>query len=146
MSSIQRASSSVSQGNAYYVNVAVVTDASGSSDFLNIDGSGFAPKGLRSAPNAAGVYQPGSVVVRDLGKTIRVPAQAGPGIGSSNQQQILRKVQRFDAGAATGATWPVSNGFTGFNDGVGGGVDTPSTGFESFYISLLNGKFVRLSM
>jgi hypothetical protein len=63
--------------DAFFINVQVVA----ATDFLNAAGAQFSP-----APTANTAV--GSVLLRDMGKTIRTPAQ-GP---TSGNQLILRKV------------------------------------------------------
>jgi hypothetical protein len=63
--------------DAFFINVQVVA----TTDFLSATGSTFSP-----APTANTAI--GSVLLRDMGKTIRTPAQ-GP---TSGNQLILRKV------------------------------------------------------
>jgi hypothetical protein len=130
MSSTVRATSSVRQGNTYFTNIATVA----TTDLLDATGA------TTVVVNNAGAWQTGTigtVVLRDLGKTVRVPATSN---GSGNYQRILRKVQRVDVGAQTSTAFPVSNGFVGFNEGVGGAADAGSgnnpSGFETFYIQI----------
>ena len=119
------------QGNAFYINIDTIVNGAGG-DAFDSNGTAVAVTGL-PASNALG-----TLVVRDLGKTVRVPGtSSGSGSGS---QRILRKVQRFDNVAATTGTFPVTNGFVGFNEGVGGAADSGSgalpSGFQTFYIDL----------
>jgi hypothetical protein len=120
MSSVVRSPSTVNQGVAYLINVGTVANGTNTFDST---GATVTVVGL-AASSAAG-----TLVVRDLGKTVRVPATSN---GSSTNQRLLRKVQRVDGGAATDATWPVTNGFVGFNEGVGGS----TSDYASFYIEL----------
>jgi hypothetical protein len=128
----------VNQGSAFYVNVvAISTVAAG--DCYDATGTAFALGAPAPDAPAAGTF-----VVRDLGKTIRVPAQSSSG----TVQRVLRLVQRLDAGARTAGAFPVSNGFVGFNDGVGGAAASGSNanGYQTFYIDVTEGKFARLSL
>ena len=105
-----------------YVNI-IALGATTSADTFDATGATVTVVGLGASSSS------GTLVVRDLGKTVRVP---GTSNGSSSYQRILRKVQRVDANAATEATWPVTNGFVGFNDGVGGS----TADYASFYIEM----------
>jgi hypothetical protein len=131
---------STTQGSSFFINIAAVQVGV---DTLDATGAAITPAGM-SGPFAAG-----ALVVRSLGKTVRVPATS---TGNSSGQRILRKVQRFDAGADTTATWPVTNGFVGFNEGVGGSDNGVVSGFQTFYIEASGhpasgavAKFARLS-
>lgn len=119
------------QGSSFFVNLLTITNGT---DTFDSTGAAATLTGL---PNS---FTIGGLVVRDLGKTVRVPAQSD-GPNTTANQRILRKVQRVDANAATGQQdFPVTNGFTGFNEGVGGGADSGSgnlpSGFHTFYIDL----------
>lgn len=129
---------STTQGSSFFINVAAVQTGV---DTLDATGASVTPAGM------SGSYAAGALVVRSLGKTIRVPAQ---GNGNNTAQRILRKVQRFDPTCDTTATWPVTNGFVGFNDGVGGADNGVVSGYETFYIEASgsvsgSAKFARLS-
>jgi hypothetical protein len=129
--------STVVQGNAFFINIAAITAA----DLLDQDGvqtSVGGPAGWQTGAL-------GAVVLRDLGKTVRIPATNAYG----SYQRVLRKVQRVDTPALTSSAFPVTNGFVDFNEGVGGA----AADYESFYINVTpaaasgNGtqpKFVRL--
>jgi len=105
MSSVLASSANVKQGNSLFVflSAPAVTDlltATAGNAFTTVP-----------TPLAAGA------VLRDMGKTIRVPAT----LQSGSHQEVLRKVQLFDAAVETGLVNGVpANGFVGFNEGVGG--------------------------
>jgi hypothetical protein len=131
---------STTQGSSFFINIASIQVGV---DTLDATGAAITPAGM------SGTIAAGALVVRSLGKTVRVPAQ---GNGNSTSQRILRKVQRFDPGADTTATWPVTNGFVGFNEGVGGSDNGVVSGFQTFYIEASGclgtgavAKFARLS-
>ena len=117
------------QGSKFFVNIGSVT--------VNVDT--FDSTGAVTSPTGfpSGAQTIGQLVVRDMGKTVRVPATSN---GNNTTQRILRKVQRIDSIASTDATWPVTNGFVGFNAGVGGAADSGSgtnpSGFQTFYIEV----------
>jgi hypothetical protein len=119
-----RAFSSTVSGRSYFINIANVVN--GTNTFNESGAAVFIPS-FGSATAAAG-----TLVLRDMGKTIRVPGTSN----ASGPQRIMRKVQRFDGAAATTASWPVTNGFVGFNGGVGGAGADAVTGFETFYIEM----------
>jgi len=120
-----RGLSNTLQGNSFFINITAFTPGV---DSLDATGAPTTVTGLQGAQAA------GALVLRDMGKTIRVPAQSN---GNNTSQRILRKVQRFDGGADTQATWPVTNGFVGFNNGVGGAADSATTGgYQTFYVEL----------
>jgi len=129
MSSTVRATSSVRQGNGYFTNIATVA----TTDLLDATGAAATVGG----PAGWQTGTIGTVVLRDMGKTVRVPATSN---GYGNYQRILRKVQRVDPSAQTSTAFPVTNGFVGFNEGVGGSADAGSgnnpSGFETFYIEI----------
>jgi len=129
---------STTQGSSFFINVASINNGT---DTLDATGAAVVIAGM------PGTFAAGALVVRSLGKTVRVPGQ---GNGNSTAQRILRKVQRFDPGADTAASWPVTNGFVGFNDGVGGIDSGVVGGYETFYIEASgavsgSAKFARLS-
>jgi hypothetical protein len=129
---------STTQGSSFFINIVSVQVGV---DTLDVTGAAITPAGM------SGVIAAGALVVRSLGKTVRVP---GGSVGNSTSQRILRKVQRFDGGADTMATWPVTNGFVGFNEGVGGSDNGVVSGFQTFYIEASGhtataAKFVRLA-
>jgi hypothetical protein len=129
---------SASQGRNFYINILTLA----ATDLLDANGA------QATISNNVGGWQTGTignVVLRDMGKTVRIPANNATG----SAQRVLRKVQRVDTACLTSSAFPVTNGFVGFNEGVGGA----STDYESFYINITpaaasgNGtqpKFVRL--
>ena len=147
MSSAGRTTSSVAQGNAFFINVVSLL----ANDMLKADGSTATVAGRATAAFTAGAV--GTVVLRDMGKTVRIPPQSNA--ASNTVQRVLRKVQYVDNLAMSGLTAGVpTNGFINYNEGVGGGVaDAGLTGFQSFYIEITpisSGtglpKFARLSI
>ena len=144
MSSAIRSTSSVSQGNAFFINVAVLADT----DFLTANGvkanfTGAAD--IASAGSGAG-----GVVLRDMGKTVRIPATNPTG----SYQRVLRKVQYVDTRYLTPLVAGAPANFINYNEGVGGTPDAGLTGFQSFFIEITavpSGavsvpKFARLSV
>lgn len=117
------------QGSKFFVNLQSVQV---NVDTFDSTGALVSPTGFPAAAQTIG-----QLVVRDMGKTVRVP---GGSNGNNTTQRILRKVQRIDSNASTDASWPVTNGFVGFNAGVGGAADSGSgnnpTGFHTFYIDV----------
>ena len=103
----------------FYVNTVTITantGGAGTSDFYNSSGVGIA-----IAPaSSADALTAGLVLVRDMGKTVRINSTAG-GLGV----RLLRKVQRVH--------------FSGLltNEGVGA-TSTESPQYGVFYIELLN--------
>ena len=103
----------------FYVNTVAITAntaGAGTSDFYNSSGVGIAIAPVASAD----ALTAGLVLVRDMGKTVRINSTAG-GLG----QRLLRKVQRVH--------------FSGLlaNEGVGA-TSTESPQYGVFYIELLN--------
>jgi len=130
-----RGLSNTLQGNSFFINITSFTPGV---DSLDATGTATAVTGLQ------GVQEAGALVLRDMGKTVRVPATSSSG----TTQRILRKVQRFDGGADTTGAFPVTNGFVGFNEGVGGAADSASAGgYETFYVELsgFNGSTTRFA-
>jgi len=124
--SASRASSNTAQGNSFYINIGPVVNGTNT---FNKDGAGVAVVGFPSS----GTLTAGLLIVRDMGSTVRVPATSA---GTGTRQRVLRKFQRVDANAASTASWPVTNGFVGFNDGVGGAFSDNVAGAETFYIEV----------
>jgi hypothetical protein len=92
MSSVMRTSVSTGRNSQYYVNNQTLTSASGvTSDTLNEAGVGI------SIDTGDGLLI-GAVVVRDMGKTVRLPVATG---GGSYAIRTLRKVQRITQAAVT---------------------------------------------
>jgi len=119
-----RAFSSTRQGNSFFINIANVVN--GTNTFNESGAAVFIPS------FGTGTATAGTMVLRDMGKTIRVPGTSN----NTGPQRIMRKVQRFDGAAATTASWPVTNGFVGFNGGVGGRDSDAVAGFETFFIEI----------
>ena len=89
-----------------------------------------------TADATAGTAQGVGTIVRDMGKTIRVPGASGV---TGTSQRILRKVSKITRGAQTPVTAnvPVSS-FVGFSQG---GEDTTTV----FYIDLYDAEWASLS-
>lgn len=126
----------VRQGSAFYVNIATVatTDA--------LDATGTTAANTHLGSGAAG-----TVLLRDMGKTVRVAAQASTNhVTNAPVSMILRKVQLVKNSSTMSATTtaPLSS-FVAVNDGVGGEV---ANGFDTFFIQLcpVNSKWARLSL
>ena len=119
-----RGLSNTLQGNSFFINITAFTPGV---DSLDATGTATTVVGLQGAQAA------GALVLRDMGKTVRIPGTANSG----SVQRILRKVQRFDGGADTATAFPVTNGFVGFNNGVGGAADAAGAGgYQTFYVEL----------
>ena len=128
MTSVLRSTDNVKQGSAFYINILRVSDwmirdekgeSLNGSDYINW------PVGF---PRDQG-WPPGSLVLRDMGKTIRLPVQ---GLKSKNDcQRILRKVQYIDNTASTVPVPPPN--YVNYNEGVAG---NSKGNFISFYIEL----------
>lgn len=131
MSSATRSAANTEQGNRFFINVAAVTSAAGSGHVYNATGAQVALVG--TAQLAA---NPGAVLVRDMGKTIRIAAQGATAHAASvSVAQVLRKVQLVRATVDSemgSANVPLSS-FIGLNEGVSGNADNS---FETFYIQL----------
>ena len=130
MSSVARSPSYTSQGDAYFVNITPfwpsyhALDASGNE--VVVDGVDY-----------SGSYPAGSMFLRDMGKTIRVPGQTLDAVWAG-RLRTLRKVQVV--GQSNQVGFPVTNGFVDYNEGVSGAQDVfigalPS-GYATFYIDL----------
>lgn len=135
-----------SQGGAFFVNLTAFTAANHAYD---ASGNNVEVAGVNG-----GAYAAGELLVRDLGKTIRVPGQTIDGVWNG-RTRILRKVQIV--GQANQVGFPVTNYFIGYNEGVSGAQDVfqgalPS-GYSTFYVDLNNQndnqkkvRFARLSV
>ena len=87
-----RVKANTERGSQFYVNNQTLTSASGTtSDTLNEAGVGIA------IDSGDGLLI-GAVVVRDMGKTVRLPVATG---GGSYGIRTLRKVQRITSAAVT---------------------------------------------
>jgi hypothetical protein len=130
MSSVVRGPKNTEQGNAYFINITSVNqwqirDENGL-HYYNSN-TGIYPSGVGLGPWAAG-----ELVLRDLGKTIRIPGNGDQTKSANNNQRVLRKVQRLDVNAMT----VLPTNFVGLNEGVGGTTGDGAAGFETFYIEL----------
>jgi hypothetical protein len=139
--SSSRALANVRQGSAFYVNIVTVTAAD------SYDATGVVANVAHCAGNA------GTVLLRDMGKTVRVAAQSNTNhVASAPISLVLRKVQVVrptDASSMSATTTAPLSSFVGLNDGVGG------TAYDVFYIELCpasngaaadGGKWARLSL
>ena len=144
MSSVARSPQNTSQGDAFFVNLTTFTPTLHT---LDASGNPVEVAGIQYGSS----YSAGALFLRDMGKTIRVPAQTIDAVWSG-QQRTLRKVQVV--GQGTSGPFPVTNGFIGFNSGVSGSADaltgTLPSGFATFYIDLAGQNygcnFARLSV
>ena len=130
----------VNQGSAFYINVV----ATAATDAYDATGAAAAGSSVTGALTAAAA---GAVLVRDMGKTIRIAAQGATNhYGSVSVAQVLRKVQLVRATVDSdmpGANVPLSS-FIGLNEGVSG---TAANAFETFYIQLSPvSKWARLAL
>lgn len=118
MSSVVSSVASPAHGARFFVSLA------SSSNIYTADGTTASAQGV-------------GVIVRDMGKTIRVPGSSGV---TGTSQRILRKVSKITRGAQTlvTASTPVSN-FVGFSQG---GEDTTTV----FYIDLYDAEWANLSV
>jgi hypothetical protein len=85
---------------------------------------------------AASSGLPGAVLVRDMGKTVRIAAQGATAHAASvSVAQVLRKVQlvRATVDSEMGAANVPLSSFIGLNEGVSGNA---ANSFETFYIQL----------
>jgi hypothetical protein len=113
--SVLRTSANTERGSHYFVNTTTVVSASGStSDFYNEAGTGI------TIDTGDGLTV-GLVLLRDMGKTVRLPVATG---GGSYAIRTLRKVQRVTQAAVTTT-----------NDGVIATAGA-SPQYGAFYISL----------
>lgn len=131
---------SVRQGSAFYINVA--TTAAGDA----YDATGAAATLSSATTGVAGAA--GAVLVRDMGKTVRIAAQGATAhVASASVALVLRKVQLVRGGPVDSnmgdANVPLSS-FVGLNEGVAG---EAANGFETFFIQLSPAsKWARLSL
>jgi hypothetical protein len=110
-----RVKANTERGSQFYVNTTTVVSASGNtSDFFNEAGTGI------TIGDGDGLTV-GLVLVRDMGKTVRLPVATG---GGSYGIRTLRKVQRV-----------VQSAVTTTNDGVNAAAAT-SPQYGAFYISV----------
>jgi hypothetical protein len=110
-----RVKANTERGSQFYVNTTTVVSASGNtSDFFNEAGTGI------TIGDGDGLTV-GLVLVRDMGKTVRLPVATG---GGSYGIRTLRKVQRV-----------VQSAVTTTNDGVNAAA-AASPQYGAFYISV----------
>jgi hypothetical protein len=134
MSSVSRAPANVYQGDAFFVNLNTFTP-----ELHTLDASGNPVEvaGVNYGVSGNGTYSAGSLFLRDMGKTIRVPGQTTDAVFNGNQR-LLRKVQVV--GRGTTGPFPVTNHFINFTEGVSGSADVfqgalPS-GYATFFVDL----------
>lgn len=133
---------SVRQGSAFYINVATVAAA----DAYDATGAAAAASTATAFLTSAGAA--GGVLVRDMGKTVRIASQGATNhYGSVSVALVLRKVQIVRGGTVDSnmgdANVPLSS-FVGLNEGVNG---TEANSFDTFFIQLSPvGKWARLSL
>jgi len=131
MSSVGRAPQNTSQGDAFFVNITAFWPHHHT---LDASGNEVEVAGVEYNGNS---YPAGSMFLRDMGKTIRVPGQTIDGQWSG-RLRTLRKVQVV--GQANQEGFPVTNGFINYNEGVSGAADafegTLPSGYATFYIDL----------
>ena len=90
--SVLRTTANTERGSQYYVNTMTVVSASGNtSDFYNEAGTGI------TIGDGDGLTV-GLVLLRDMGKTVRLPVATG---GGSFGIRTLRKVQRITSASVT---------------------------------------------
>jgi hypothetical protein len=129
----RRGNANIQQGNAFFVNITGFWPR-----YHTLDASGNAIEVAGIKYNGGAYeYAAGSLLLRDLGKTIRIPGQTIDGAWNGHQR-LLRKVQVISTG--TNGPFPVSNRFNGFTEGVSGSADvfqgTMPSGYATFYIDL----------
>ena len=91
--SAMRVKANTERGSQFYVNNQLLVNAADTtSDFLNEAGTGL----LITAGD--GSLAAGAFIVRDMGKTVRLPVATG---GGSYSIRTLRKVQRITSAAVT---------------------------------------------
>lgn len=134
MSSINRGPKNTEQGNAYFINIL----ATSSGDFRDSTGTTLnpLPQGIINATGGDGIFSAGGLMLRDLGKTIRIPGNSST--SSGNYQRTLRLVQRVAPECQTAVN---TGSFVNFNEGVGGKSADGINGYDTFYIEL-NGSSV----
>jgi hypothetical protein len=131
MSSVSRSPQNTSQGDSFFVNLTPFW-----AQYHTLDASGN-PIEVAGVEYSGYSYPAGSMFLRDMGKTIRVPGQTLDAQWSG-RLRTLRKVQVV--GQSNQQGFPVTNGFINYNEGVSGRNDTfegslPS-GYATFYIDL----------
>jgi hypothetical protein len=125
-----RSFSTVRQGSAFYINVATTS----ASDSYTATGA--------AADFAAAAGNAGQVLVRDMGKTVRIASQGATAhVANASVALVLRKVQLVRDASVMGSANVPLNSFVGLNDGV---LADP---YGVFYIQLSPvGKWARLSL
>ena len=123
MSSALTSTANVKQGNAFFVVLPLGT-AVAEGDLFDATGTALTASTANTALKNALVA---GAVLRDMGKTILIPANLQTG----TKQSILRKVQLVSTAMMTALSNGVApNNFAGFNEGV-------NTDLPSVYIRLI---------
>lgn len=143
MSSLTRSSANTAQGSRFFVNIVDAVSGTGAaSNVFDATGAKVAFVGrdpwtaATISPLAAASNPPGTVLLRDMGKTIRIAAQGATNHAAAVPvSMVLRKVQivETDVVSAMGAANVPLNSFIGLNEGVSGNA---ANNFETFYIQL----------
>ena len=120
MPSIGSSVANTRQGGKFFV---VITQAVGA-DILTEAGAAI-PSGAGTAGAKVLVRLAPGAVVRDLGKTVRFPANPS----TSTTQETLRLVQLVDTLAMTALVGGLPASFVNYNEGVGG--------LPTFYLRIL---------
>ena len=124
---MSRSLANVRQGSAFYVNIVAVTLA----DTYLADGT------AATGTNFGALGAAGTVLLRDMGKTVRVAAQSNTShIASAPISLVLRKVQIVRpvvASTMSATTTAPLSSFVGLNEGVSGNA---ANSFETFYIQV----------
>jgi len=132
MSSYARYSANTEQGNRFFTNITTATSAAGSGHVFDATGAQVALVGTTQLNATAG-----TVLLRDMGKTVRVAAQAAENhAASAKVGMVLRKVQivrPVDASTMSATTTAPLSSFVGLNEGVSGNA---ANSFETFYIQV----------
>jgi hypothetical protein len=131
MSSATRSAANTEQGNRFFINVAPVSSGAGGQVY---DATG-APVALVGAAALSSAVA-GTVLVRDMGKTVRIASQGATAHAASvSVAQVLRKVQlvRVSVDSELGAANVPLSSFINLNEGVSGNA---TNGFETFYIQV----------
>jgi len=131
MSSINRGPKNTEQGNAYFINILATIGG----DFRDSTGATLnpLPQGIINATGGDGIFSAGGLMLRDLGKTIRIPGNGNSSTSQSNYQRTLRLVQRVAPECQTAVN---TGSFVNFNEGVGGKSADGINGYDTFYIEL----------
>lgn len=126
-----RSYATTNQGSAFYVNINTVLPTNA----LDETGAAISPPLTRLSGG------PGSILLRDMGRTIRVSTASSNYAATPSVNLVLRKVQIVEqspiASSMPGNNAPINN-FVGFNEGVGS---------DAFYIQLSPvSLFARINM